>query len=256
LAKASEQFRQSDVTRWGLVALVAGGLAVFGANVSAMLPAGILSGLHKTRIEGASVDQLRAQVADLSEQTLQLRRDNAMLAARFALEERDGDETVRRVGALEVSLPRLLEDLPAGAFIDQSSITSSIGTNQTLIYDADGGSVAIQQRPITDIMPPIVDPQQTASVGGEARRTGFGIAIGSTTTAETAANDWQELSMKLGPLMLGLEPVLADEADSVEKRILVGPFNQLTEATALCQRLEQVSIACMPMPYEGTPLLP
>jgi len=87
LAKASEQFRQSDVTTWGIVALVFGAIAVLGANVSAVIPSSILGGLHKTRIEGASIDQLRLQVADLREASLQLKRDNTVLANRFALEE-------------------------------------------------------------------------------------------------------------------------------------------------------------------------
>jgi hypothetical protein len=60
--------------------------------------------------------------------------------------------------------------------------------------------------------------------------------------------------MKLGPLLFGLSPRLADEADSANKRIIVGPLNQLSEATALCGRLERVSISCMPMPFTGTPL--
>ena len=57
MAKASEQFRQSDVTTWGIVALVLSGIAVMGANVSALMPRDVLAGLHKTRLEGASVDQ-------------------------------------------------------------------------------------------------------------------------------------------------------------------------------------------------------
>ncbi|UJW86001.1 hypothetical protein [Devosia sp. SL43] len=260
MAKASEQFRQSDVTTWGIVALVVGGLAMMGANVSAALPAGILGGLHKTRIEGASLDQLRQQVADLRDETLQLKRENSVLATRFALEEQQGNEVVRRVGALEVSIPTLLEALPDDAAIDRSSLTASIGEGETLSYDADGGSVSIRQQPMAEALPPLpgeqalpapVDQTTTAAIPNEAA---FGIALGPTVSFEQAPESWRDLSMKLGPLLFGLAPLLTDEANTDDKRIVVGPITQLSEATALCARLERISISCMPMPFTGTPL--
>jgi hypothetical protein len=257
LAKASEQFRQSDVTTWGIVALVMGGLAVFGANVSAVIPQGILSGLHKTRIEGASLDQLRLQVADLRDQMILLKRENSVLAARFALEEQDGNDVQRRVGALEVSIPRLLEALPANAEIDRTNLTASIGDGQTLSYEAEGGTVAIQQRPMLEALPEVpgaaIDEVQTGSIALPDESV-FGIAIGPPTSFEQAPGVWRDLSMKLGPLLFGLSPLLVDEANSDNKRILVGPITLLGEATALCQRLERVSVPCLPMPFTGTPL--
>lgn len=256
MAKASEQFRQSDVATWGIVALVVGGLAVMGANVSAAIPAGLLGGLHKTRIEGASLDQLRQQVADLRDQTLQLKRENSVLATRFALEEQQGNEVVRRVGALEVSIPNLLEALPDNAAIDLSSLTASIGEGETLSYDADGGSVAIRHQPMPEaqpaqLLPPAVDQVATAAVPNEAA---FGVALGPAVAFEQAPETWRDLSMKLGPLLFGLAPLLVDEANTDDKRIVVGPINQLAEATALCARLERISISCLPMPFTGTPL--
>ena len=260
MAKASEQFRQSDVTTWGIVALVVGAVAVMGANVSAAIPAGMLGGLHKTRIEGASLDQLRLQVADLRDQTLQLKRENSVLATRFALEEQQGNEVEQRVGALEVSIPRLLEALPDDAAIDRSSLTASIGDGETLSYDADGGSVSIRQQPMAEALPPLpgeqpipapVDPTTTAAIPNEAA---YGIALGPTIAFEQAPETWRDLSMKLGPLLFGLAPLLVDEANTDDKRIVVGPITQLSEATALCARLERISISCMPMPFTGTPL--
>jgi hypothetical protein len=66
---------------------------------------------------------------------------------------------------------------------------------------------------------------------------------------------WDDLSIKLGPLLVGLEPLLADEPETVEKRIVVGPLAERSEATALCQRLERVSISCLPVPFDGKPLM-
>ncbi|MET3925456.1 hypothetical protein [Devosia sp. 2618] len=264
MARASEQFRQSDVSTWGIVALVLGGIAVMGANVSALIPPSVLAGLHKTRIEGASLEQLRGQVAELRDETLRLKRENGVLAARFALEEQDGKEVVRRVGALEVTLPRLLENMPDNNRPLDRNTTAAIGQGQALIYDADGGSVLIRQQPMAAARPSLPDiqplplavedaPAQVANIV-PPNNAAFGVALGPPIAAAQAPGSWQDLSMKLGPLLFGLVPMLADTAGGDDKRIVVGPISQLSEATSLCARLEQISVSCLPMPYTGTPL--
>lgn len=261
LAKASEQFRQSDVTTWGIVALVLAGIAVMGANVSALLPRAVLEGLHKTRIEGASLDQLRQQVAELREEQIRLKRENSVLAARFALEEQQGNDITRRVGALEVSLPRLLESLPDGGNIDRSNVTAAIGTDPALVYEADGGSVVVRQRPMNGVQPapageqPLPEPIEQAAIAAP-NPAAFGVALGPAVPAEQAADAWRDLTMKLGPLLFGLSPLLAEEVNSGNQRIVVGPITQLSEATALCGRLERISVSCLPMPFTGTPMAP
>ena len=259
MARASEQFRQSDVTTWGIVALVLSGIAVMGANVSALMPQGVLAGLHKTRIEGASLEQLRAQVSDLRDEQTRLRRENNVLAARFALDEQRGNEVTRRVGALEVSLPLLLESLPDDANIDRSNLTAAIGKDPALVYEADGGSVVVRQQPMAEAQPiagaqPLPAPvDQVASIP-VPNEAAFGVALGSSVEFEQAPEAWRDLTMKLGPLLFGLAPLLVEEANSDKQRIIVGPINQLSEATALCARLERLSVSCLPMPFTGTPL--
>lgn len=260
MAKASEQFRQSDVTTWGIVALVLSGIAVMGSNVSALMPREVLAGLHKTRIEGASVDQLRLQVAELREEQLRLKRETGVLTARFALEEQQGNEITRRVGALEVSLPKLLETLPDGGNIDRSNLTAAIGQDPALVYQAEGGSVVVRQQPMAEARPvaageqPLPAPvEQVAAIPVPNERQ-FGIALGPAIAFEAAPDAWRDLSMKLGPLLFGLAPLLVDEAGSDDQRIVVGPITQLSEATALCARLERLSVSCLPMPFTGTPL--
>jgi hypothetical protein len=260
LARASEQFRQSDATIWGIVALVLCGIAVMGANLSAIVPTSILGGLHRTRIEGASLEQLRLQVADLRQQSIELKRENGQMLTRFALKEQQSNEVVQRVGALEVSLPKLLEVIPDNAAIDRSTITSSIGEDQALVYEADGGSVAIRQRPMLEAQPaplpeqplPQTPPTQLAEAQPEV--SGFGVALGTPILPGQAEGAWRDLSMKLGPLLLGLSPRLLDVPESGEKRIIVGPIAEVSEAAALCGRLERISISCSPLPFGGTPL--
>lgn len=260
MAKASEQFRQSDVTTWGIVALVLSGIAVMGANVSALMPQGVLAGLHKTRIEGASLEQLRIQVSELREEQIRLRRENGVLTARFALDEQRGNEITRRVGALEVSLPNLLEALPDGANIDRSNLTAAIGKDPALVYEADGGSVVVRQQPMAEAQPvtageqPLPAPVTEVASIPVPNEAAFGVALGPAIAFDQAPDAWRDLTMKLGPLLFGLAPMLVEEANSDNKRLIVGPINQLSEATALCARLERLSVSCLPMPFTGTPL--
>lgn len=259
MAKASEQFRQSDVATWGIVALVMGGVAVMGANVSALLPQNLLAGLHKTRIEGASLEQLRMQVADLREATLNLRQENTILTERFNLGEQQSGEVVRRVGALEVTVPQILESAASsGPRIDPAS-TAAITADPALVFEADGGSVVVRQQPLlptpgatpSQPLPAPIAETASSEVQGAG---GYGIAVGPSLAAEQAPAAWRDYSMKLGPLLFGLAPRLAEESNSSDVRIVAGPIGQMAEASSLCARLDRISVACMPVPYTGTPL--
>ncbi|MCP8882060.1 hypothetical protein NIM87_00925 [Devosia sp. XJ19-1] len=260
MARASEQFRQSDVTLWAIVALACAALAVFGSNISMLVPQSVLGGLHQPRVAGSSIETLRMQVSDLREETTRLKRENELLVSRFAMQERSGNEMTRRVGALEVSVPRLLETLPPGALVDRSTFTASIGANETLTFDTDGGSVAVRQSALPDVSPPTgidqplpapVEPQYAMAMPNE---DAYGIAVGAAVPFEDTQALWSDLTLKLGPLLFGLSPLVVDEANGDDKRIVVGPIEELAEARSLCQRFERVSIACIPMPYSGTPL--
>ena len=81
----------------------------------------------------------------------------------------------------------------------------------------------------------------------------FGIAIGPGIAFAEAKSEWDDLSIKLGPLLFGLGPLLADEANSDNKRIVVGPIKQIMEVTALCGLLETDTKAFKPMPLNGVP---
>jgi len=247
------------VTIWGIVALVMGGVAVMSANVSALLPHNLLSGLHQTRLDAPTLDQLRLQVSDLRSQTRSIAEQNTELANRFDLEEERSKSMIQRVGALEVSLPNLLEALPDGAQVDRTNLTASVPPVE--IFEAEGGSVAVRRQPLPSIESsspaeqPLPDPVTTASTMPPAEG-GTGVAIGPEVAPGTEDEAWRELSMKLGPLLFGLSPRIAEASQGGERRIVVGPFAQLAKATALCQQVESVSISCAPSPYQGTPLLP
>lgn len=256
MAKASEQFRQSDVTLWAITALACIGLAVFSSNASLLIPQGIIAGLHQPRTSGATIETLRREVGALRTDTTRLQRENEQLLSRFALQEKSGSDIIRRVGALEVTVPNMLEIPPYLASVDQASTTASIGSNEALSFDAEGGSVSIRQSAMPQAVPyqPLPAPvvQQTALA--IPNQNAYGIAIGAAVPFEQAPGLWGDLTLKLGPLLFGLSPLLVDEASSNNKRIVVGPIEELSEARQLCERFERISIACMPMPYDGTPL--
>lgn len=252
MAKASEQFRQFDVALWGLVALACTGLAVFGSNAALMMPQGMLSNLHQPRHAGASIETLRREVRNLRAETTRLGRESELLRSRFALQEKSGGEITRRVGALESSVPLLIEERSTDtARVDQDNTTASIGENGAFSFEAEGGSVSVRQSPMPQVLPeqPLPPPLALSSTGTE-----YGVAIGAPVSAEQAPGLWTDLSLKLGPLLLGMAPLLAEETDGAGRRIIVGPVAALAEARTLCERFERVSIACQPMPYDGAPL--
>lgn len=246
----SEQFQQSDVTVWGIAALVCAGLAVLGANVSGLVPSSALNALHSPRNDAASLTQLRQQVAELRVETAQLRRQNDVLTTRFSLQEQSGNEVVRRVGALEVSMPTLAELRPAQGAIDRSVTTASIGTSGGQQVPADGGTVIVHQSALQQPLPaPIAGPSAASGA-----KVGYAVAIGSSFAAGQAATQWHDLEVRLGSMVIDMSPLVTDGTGSNQQRLIVGPIPQMSEARDFCQRLEQMEIACMPTSYAGAPI--
>jgi hypothetical protein len=263
LAKASEQFRQSDVTLWGIAALACLGLAVLGSNASLLVPQAIVGQLHQPRVAGGSIEALRQQVSVLQEATLQLRNENEALLRRVDLQQESGSEVVRRVGALEVTVPRLLESLPDYPLVDRQNTTASIGDTGVTTFDAEGGSVSVRQSPMPGmaeqalVIPEQPIPEALPQIAlGTASQQGQGVAIGAAVPEDGTEALWSDLTLKLGPLLFGLVPLVADDSDGEGKHIVVGPIAELAEASALCQQVERVAIACTPVPYAGEPLFP
>lgn len=246
----SEQFRQSDVTVWGIAALVCAGLAILGANIGGLIPSSALNALHSPRNDAASLSQLRQQVAELRTETAQLRRQNEVLTTRFSLQEQSGNEVVRRVGALEVSIPALAEMRPAMAPIDRSVTTASITNNAGQQVAAEGGTVVVHQSPLQQPLPaPIAVP--SASSGAQV---GYAVAVGSSFATGQAATQWHDLEVRLGSLVIDMSPLVTDGTGANQQRLILGPIAEMSEARDLCQRLEQMEIVCSPTSFAGAPI--
>lgn len=251
MARGGDQFRQSDVTFWGIAAICCGGLALLSITLSALIPSNVLSGLHVSRLEGATVNQLRSQVAGLETAMGELARENDALSTRFALAEQQGNTVAQRLGAVEVAIPNFVEN-GAGNGIDTSAVTASIGPDTSVTTQVEGGAVTIEQGLIVPMQP----MPRMAVAPPRADGDAYGVVLGIATDAYGAPAAWAAIEAKVGTLLIGLTPVLADDAGDTGKHLVAGPLSSFATARDLCGRLAPVGIPCRPAPFAGTPLNP
>ena len=246
----------SDVTFWGTVALVCWGFAVLAANVSGLLPANVVGVLHSSRLEGGTINQLRTQVAALEMESQRVRRESNLLLQRFTLAEQASGDVTRRVGALEISVPQLLERAALAPAVDRA-MTGSIGDEEMLTFPAQGGSVSVTQRPLASPGAPerrIIGLAEGQSADPVADAEAFGLALGFPVVEDEARSQWQDLNTKVGTLLLDLVPLLGSLEGSDGRQIVAGPVASRTEADQLCSRMDRVGIPCVPVPFVGTSL--
>ncbi|MEO6012403.1 MAG: hypothetical protein ABIQ30_02310 [Devosia sp.] len=259
MAKPVDHFRASDITFWGMFALVVWAVALLGANLSGLIPDGVLGGLHASRLQGANLNQLRGQVVALESETSRLKQENTVLLQRFVLNEQAGTDVTRRLGALELTLPRILETLNnGGAGIDPGT-TASTGTGPVTSFDVAGGSVSYTTTPMNAVR---TDPAAKAGVQPMPRAlstvqpdsSAYGIALGPPIDPDEGEGAWQSMSDRVGALLLGLGALLAPVEGSDGKRLVAGPISSEAEARQLCGRMAKVGIACASVPFIGDPL--
>jgi hypothetical protein len=259
LAGLREQFQSKDVTFWGVFALVAWAIAIIGANVSGLIPEGVLAGLHASRLDGANLNQLRGQVEQLQAQAGELRQENTVLLQRFMLNEQQSGEVTRRVGALEVTMPKVIESINSGTGIDRSAVTASTRTGPTTSFVTEGGSVTFSRTPLADSelssgttpqqpMPRRLSDQATPDAAS------FGIALGAPIDADEADETWDSMNSKVGMLLVGLAPLLGHVEGGSGRRLVAGPISTEADARELCGRMAKVGIACASVPFIGDPL--
>ncbi len=82
----------------------------------------------------------------------------------------------------------------------------------------------------------------------------FGIALGPPIDPEEGETAWRSMNTKVGTLLVGLAPLLANVEGSSGKRLVVGPIAVESDARQLCGRMAKVGIACASVPFIGEPL--
>jgi len=286
VANENGHFQHSDTSFWGVVAMLSGALAMLSLTFAAILPPAIVGGLHANRLPGGSLNQLQAQVKRLGDTQTQMLNQNRELRTRLALSERTREAVVRRVGALETTIPMLLEVVPPGAEIDPL-ITAAIDVPEGTRFEAEGGYVTVTRRPLfaapgpgAQALPPPLAPSENSNgpqgeTGGPqgtnetARNTlpannpagnvirpgqmRYGIAIGEVLNNGNGKQVWQGLSARVGMLLIGLDPAVSDPQQNGKNRIIAGPVGDYGEAEILCAKITRVGIYCLPVQYgQGT----
>lgn len=245
---------------WGIAALGIWAVAILGANLSGLIPPSVYGALHASRLEGSTINQLRTQVATLEEESARMQRENTQLLQRFSMNEEAAGAVTKRVGALEVSVPKILEQAQTqartAAAIDTTT-TGSITSGKTLTFETEGGTVAVQQRPLSPgsnevklKVVPLQAPIPLAIPDGSSP----GIALGFPVRPDTAEAQWQELLAQVGTMLVGLSPVLADQDGTDGKIIIAGPMVDRASAIELCARLDRAGVPCEPTTYAGQPV--
>lgn len=140
----------TDISIWGIAALACGAIAILAANLSAMAPETALNRLHLTRLEGGNAFQLRTQIATTQSENARLSLHIRDLSAQLALSQDREQDIMRRLNAMEVSLPLIIESLSFGPSIDYSAVTASIGQNDGAQHVSEDGQVLVRQRVLFD----------------------------------------------------------------------------------------------------------
>lgn len=260
-----QRYRQRDVSFWAMVALACAGTAMVLANIGPALPASLLAGLHSARTQGGTVVSLQAGMREMEREITKLRRENHRMVALLTLADQGRSQITRRVGALEASIPNLLEAIPADVTIDRSFTTASIGSGNKQTKQVEGGTISYSVEPLL-FQPPQstelpaalapVEPEPapvTATVPPDLPRVttdDYGIAIGKPVSLQDAFVTWSDLRSKVGALLLGLEPVLTSEGADRYK-LVAGPITEVSTAETLCQHIARSGTSCISVPYAG-----
>ena len=311
MPRAADQFRQSDVTLWGIIAIVTGAAALLCGSVSALIPDNVLAALHASRLSGASVNEMRTEISNVEAEQARLRAINGQLSNRVQTVEQSAGTVVRRVSALEVSVPKLVEAMATAPAIDRTLVTGSIGSSKVprgttqivndgnvrivrspLVPTAATAPVAPQPMPAplaapmpaavltwaapaltaaapavlpdtSDISPLPIAAAAPARLGAIATNSATGVpavadsmamavALGDPIEAAAAPAEWQWLSSKAKPLLVGLVPLLAKDPNGAGKVLIAGPIDGVGAAVQLCHNFTNAGIACTPVPFMGS----
>jgi len=251
---------RTDISCWGIAALACGAVAVLAANLSFLLPAQTLGGLHTPYRENGSFSHIRTQLAELEQDRNRIAGDYRRLVTRFNMLHDDSNEAIRRLAAVEMSLPLLIEALPLESDIDRSLLTASITETAGEIYELAGGAMVVRYSALFDDalplprqpLPPPLAPEIVAEPEPETQL--LGIAVGDPVRRETAQTAYTAVRAIAGSLLLDTAPLLADSEQTELTRIVFGPFPGPSSAQALCSRLIRLDLPCEITPYRGRPL--
>lgn len=252
-----EEKQPRAVMAWGMAALGCTALAVLSANIAGLVPVPVLNNLHAPRTDATSLNQLRVVAMDMRADMAVISSQYRALINRFNLMDDDSTATLRRLAAVESSMPLLIESLPNGADIDRSLFTAAIPGDGGEHVEVDGGtmtvrqvplfsgpaSVAVQDQPLPAEIVPLLTEVAAAT----------GIIVGAPMSASAVTDYYQAVTDVAGMLLLGTLP-LVNGGETGTGRLVLGPLPDMASAEIVCTQLVRLDIACEPAPYSGIPL--
>lgn len=272
LTQKTEETSQSDLTLWGIAALVSVAFAVLLVNISGAIPSPLLDSLHTTRSQSGNITALSGRLAELEAETLRIRQENSRMQTMLNISDQDQGNITRRLGALEDTVPAILEELQTEREnIDRSTITASISEEEPApevdeqTVKTDRPDVSVTMKPLipelekarpeeTAILTPKVPqsdlPNPIAPVLDFISTDDFGIAMGPAVGIRNAGETWNSIRAKVGALLVDLDPILIN-GGSGSYRLVAGPIPQLSDAERLCERISASGVTCLPAPYDG-----
>jgi hypothetical protein len=105
-----------------------------------------------------------------------------------------------------------------------------------------------------------VPPTRTAALPATqpAEKREFGVDLGGAKSLEHLRIAWATIKANAGPDLTGMRPTYAQRQrpnGTIEYRlVVVGSFQDTTEAAALCNRLTTVKLNCRPGQYRVSQL--
>jgi len=256
-----DKIKVSDIGIFGVLALATGAFAVLSANIPSFVSPKLSTIMHSNIYNGASFEQMQAQVAQLQTSNRKMAQEYKRMSTMIELAQQGQGEATRRIGAMESSLPLLLEAIPPGTQIDTSISTASIDENGKKI-EGNGGYAIVSNTAIEGTIEPKAQPipqeiiiqeklEKTVAKTKIIANGEFGIALGNEIKSVDAIVSWKDIELKVGTLLLGLKPILSDIDENGNQKLIVGPIENYAQAEQLCTRMTRVGISCLPMAYEG-----
>ena len=218
---------------------------------------------RQTQELGRQTQEFRRQSQELNTQAQQLREAVRQLSA-------DRDQLRSRVSLLEQNLEDITGTIKRQAQQPAPTPTEALTATQVPpAITAPPTTTASIGEPAPRASAPTPAAEQ-AAVPAPPKRTAalptpqppekreFGVDLGGATSLEHLRTAWATIKANAGPDLTGMRPTYAQRQranGAIEYRlVVVGSFQDTTEAAALCNRLTTVKLNCRPGQYRVSQL--
>lgn len=207
------------------------------------------------------IERLSAEIARLKSETRFLALEKQALTIKLSTLE---DEW----GPMTASIPDASEESPGVSVSETGSPDGPAGVSRPVrTIDVGFVPLPLDEARIDGALAPSEDEifaEISALAHPLARRfpsqvvkTRFAIEVGAEPTMEAARDRWTALQRAHEPLLGGLDPVvaIAEGGDSLQLRLLAGPFIDAADAITTCAALLEQEIDCRAVRSEGQKLV-